>query len=383
MEDTQPLTVSDIPLPTLPAGGRFRAPFEDCQISATNDVEAVTAWLRERARRSTSTYANYRKEVERLMLWAASRNQALSDLASDDMVDFDLFLANPSPRDKWIGPRKPRPDPAWRPFVGPLSRASREQAFNVLRSLYAYLHTKGYLRRNPFGGSSIGREKQNTDEAREMRARDRYLSRDAWEFLLAYVEALPREDTRARQHAARIRWILNLLYETGARRGEIAAGSMSDLHRDEKDRRWLRLIGKGAKPRDVPVSDDLFDELMRYRLEMKLPAIPTKDEETPLVLSIAGRSRITDKMILRIVKEICLKASEALKATDPERAARLEKASVHWIRHTQATHRANDGVDIKILQEHLGHADISTTMIYRHIDRGQLHDAITRKKHGK
>lgn len=357
----------------LPAFGRFRGEEKDCQLSARTDIEAIQVWLKESARRSKSTFESYRKEAERLCMWAASRNAAISGLTREDLADYDTFLRDPQPESLWVAKRRaPRADPDWRPFLGPLSAASRESTFNVLRSLYSYLHGTGYLRTNPLRRNKLGKDE---DLAAEVRIRHRHLPEPLWAYLQSFLDKMPRESYRESMHALRCKWVLNLLYETGARRNEIANGKMGDFFRDGGDRYWLKLTGKGNKRRDVPVPNSLLLLCFEYREANGLPPLPGGEEDVPLVLSIAGKRGVGDEMLLKIVKKVCEDAADALESTDPQRAVQLRSATTHWVRHSKATHLMKTS-DIQSVQEFLGHASIETTKLYQHIDNEELHNSI-------
>jgi hypothetical protein len=83
--------------------GAYRAPRESCILGANNDHEAVQAWLS--LHESPATQRAYRKEAERLILWAiVERRKALSSLTTEDAVAYRAFLRQPSPRARWVGP---------------------------------------------------------------------------------------------------------------------------------------------------------------------------------------------------------------------------------------------------------------------------------------
>ena len=87
--------------------GIFRAPQATCTLSASNDYEAVQAWLG--LQDAAATQRAYRKEAERLMLWAIlERGKALSSLTTEDAVAYRAFLRRPLPRERWVGPARPR-----------------------------------------------------------------------------------------------------------------------------------------------------------------------------------------------------------------------------------------------------------------------------------
>ncbi|SOZ09274.1 phage integrase family protein [Cupriavidus taiwanensis] len=108
-------------------------------------VTVVRAWLRDAAAGQGSTFAAYRKEAERLLLWAAlERNKGLLQLDLDDRQAYLAFLASPEPASRWCGPRAPRHQAAWRPLTGALSPASQRHSLRVLAALFRWMHDNGY-----------------------------------------------------------------------------------------------------------------------------------------------------------------------------------------------------------------------------------------------
>ncbi|MGF6979940.1 hypothetical protein QFZ94_008457 [Paraburkholderia sp. JPY465] len=100
--------------------GSFRAPREACTLNATNDYEAVQAWLA--LHETVATQRAYRKEAEGLILWAiVERGRALSCLTTDDVIAYRAFVRRPTPRERWVGPPRSRDSVEWRPFAGGLS----------------------------------------------------------------------------------------------------------------------------------------------------------------------------------------------------------------------------------------------------------------------
>ena len=96
--------------------GTFRAPHATCTLSADNDYDAVHAWLA--LHESQATQRAYRKEAERLILWAiVERGRALSSLTTEDAVAYRAFLRHPAPRTRWVGSSRPRSSPEWKPFA--------------------------------------------------------------------------------------------------------------------------------------------------------------------------------------------------------------------------------------------------------------------------
>jgi len=162
----------------------------------------------------------------------------------------------------------------------------------------------------------------------------------------------------------RDRAILELFYAAGLRLAELTDARLENLSADEG---WIRVTGKGKKTRMAPVGKDALKALNRY-LEAGRPALVKKKTTSWIFLSSRG-DRLTTSRIQQIVKERALKAG-----LDP---ARIHP---HLLRHSFATHLLSNGADLRVIQEMLGHADISTTQIYTHVDQARLKE-VHRKFH--
>ncbi|MDF3839506.1 phage integrase family protein [Cupriavidus basilensis] len=120
-------------------------PISDSRVTHRSDLAAVRAWLSANSAQR-STWLAYRKEAERLLLWAAvQRKKPLGMLDRQDRQDFFVFLRNPGPVHLWVGPRASRESAAWRPFTGPLSESSVLHASRILGALYEWLQTQGHV----------------------------------------------------------------------------------------------------------------------------------------------------------------------------------------------------------------------------------------------
>src|SRR5690606_6600578 len=291
----------------LPPHGRFRhAEGAPCILDADHDLEAVRAWIADRAD-SKHTQESYYKEISRLYVWAA--RYAAKPLSGLSREDFDAYLKFlQSIPDDWKAPAAPRmlkngePNPSWRPFVGTLSKNSISQSLRVIAAMYTFWHKCGYIVANPLAIRLKKAPRSSTARTQ------RYLEQGAWEFLLEYIEAMPRDTERERQPAERTRWVIHFAYLSGARLSELAGARMSDFYQ-EFDVWWLRITGKGKKERLVPASEELITALRRYRSHYDQPGIANRDDETPAILSVTGRSGLTPKSIYLIVKNICAGAA--------------------------------------------------------------------------
>ncbi|WP_374502182.1 tyrosine-type recombinase/integrase [Zoogloea sp.] len=342
------------------------------QIAADTDVEAVRLWLAEYAD-SPHTLRSYRKEAVRLLIWATRvLGKPLSSLTREDLLTYEAFLANPSV--EWADPTLPRRGGSRRLFEGPLSPRSVRQAQGILSGLFGYLVAAGYLAGNPFAL----RRRRGDAKASRRAAVERYLDRDLWQSVLDFIEALPQGTHRECQHYERVRWLFHLLYGASLRVSEAAHAKSSNLSQ-RRGRWWLHVVGKGGSVGDVPMSDELMADFARYRQYNGLPAMPTAGESIPLVLSVAGRADrlLTPTAIYLVVKEVFRRAAAARESIDPTGAVTLRRASTHWLRHTSATHQADDGNDIRFIQKNLRHASIETTAIYLHAEDDLRHEKTT------
>lgn len=354
------------------------------QLEADNDVDAVRAWLDSYATGSPATLASYRKEVERLFLWATlQQRKALSDLTHEDFAAYRAFLSDPQPASYWVmacGKKAGRSSPGWRPFAGPLSQASQQQAMTIINNLFSWLVSAGYLAGNPL---SLQRGRR-AGGARGIRGqKPRALADELWRAIKQTIYSMPRDSAKQARKADQVRWLFCLLYLGGLRISEVANGSMGWLVQsagsDGVARWWLHVLGKGSKEREVPVTPDLLDELGRYRTSLGLAPRPHVGERTPLVASVLrdkdGNLRsLTRAAVHQIVKEVAETTAERLRPGAPALADYLAKMSAHWIRHTAAS-RMSDSMDLKFVRDNLGHANISTTNIYLHGEENQRHDA--------
>ena len=136
------------------SNGVYRAPRAHCTLSASNDYEAVTAWIDRQE--APATRRAYVKEAERLLLWAViERGKPLSSLTAEDATAYRAFLRQPSPRARWIGPPRPRSSEEWRPFAGALAANSIKYTLSVVSAMHRWLVEQGYLLANPFSGRKV------------------------------------------------------------------------------------------------------------------------------------------------------------------------------------------------------------------------------------
>ena len=174
------------------------------------------------------------------------------------------------------------------------------------------------------------------------------LNEQAAEQLLAAVDVnAPR--------GLRDRAMLELLYASGLRAGELTGARLENL---DLDARVIRVTGKGGKTRLVPVGTKACEAITAY-LEKERPQFVSKRTGSHIFLSRHGKS-LTTTRLWQIVKETA-------------KCAGIETSVYpHLLRHSFATHLLEGGADLRVIQEMLGHADISTTQIYTHVEQKRL-----------
>ena len=153
----------------------------------------------------------------------------------------------------------------------------------------------------------------------------------------------------------RNRCILELMYACGLRVSETANLQLGSLNFDEN---VIRAFGKGSKERIVPIGHTARELIRRY-LEKVRPMLVKDSSETAVFLSNHGRK--LDR--IRIWEVVKLAA---------DRANIRKNIHPHTLRHSFASHMLENGADLRVIQEMLGHADISTTQIYTHVDQRRL-----------
>lgn len=350
--------------------GSNRGGSERAQIGADNDIDAIKAWLA-RFIDTRTTFDSYRKEAERLLLWATVElGKPLSSLVHEDWLRYRHFLQDPQPAARWIstaGRKFPRSHPEWRPFAGPLSPSSQRQAAIILNALFSWLVQAGYLAGNPL---ALSRERKRRAPPRITR----YLDDEVWAEVKATIEALPRGTAREQEQYLRLRWLFTLLYLCGLRVSEVIGTTMGAFfaRRDKLgvQRWWLEVVGKGGKPRMVPATAELMTELARYRRALGMTPFPLPHETAPLLLPLGGKARqMTRGGVHEIVKQVFEKTAERFRAKGDDyatEAARVLMASAHWLRHTAGSHMVNGDVDLRHVRDTLGHVSIGTTNTYLH-----------------
>lgn len=174
------------------------------------------------------------------------------------------------------------------------------------------------------------------------------------------IEKMLESDADTRKESARNKMILEVLYACGLRVSELVEVKISHIYFTEG---YVRIIGKGNKERLVPITAGTLKRITAYRNEWRSSVPQQKGFEDYLFVNRRGR-KISRVMVFNIIKEMA-KMSNIKKDISP-----------HTLRHSFATHLIEGGADLRAVQEMLGHASITTTEIYTHLDRVFLAETV-------
>ena len=217
-----------------------------------------------------------------------------------------------------------------------ISNTARARKLSSMKAFFKYLTVRTkQLEQNPAADIEYPRLRQ---------ALPKYLTVEQTFELLDSVEGT---------HADRDLAILMVFLNCGIRISELSGLNYGDIYKDR-----LRVLGKGNKERTVYLAENCLDAIMQYN--NALPEHLRDDPKRPLFLSQKG-GRMSTSAIHRLVKKHL--AAAGLDAT---------QFSAHKLRHTAATMMLSQGVDVKTVQEVLGHENLNTTQIYTHIENTEL-----------
>ncbi len=224
-----------------------------------------------------------------------------------------------------------------------VGQRSHARILSGVRSLYHFLVVDGFLEEDPSELLESPSQPRHLPEVLSVEEVDRLIDSidlDKWE-------------------GQRNRAIIEVLFSCGLRVSELVTLRISCLYREE---RYLRVLGKGGKERLVPISQRAIDEIDSWFVQRD--AMVVKPGEEDFVFLNRRGAHLTRTMVLIMIKKYA--AMAGLKKT----------ISPHTLRHSFATVMLEGGADLRVIQEMLGHEDISTTEIYTHIDTSMLREEI-------
>jgi integrase/recombinase XerC len=261
---------------------------------------------------SAHTVRAYRKDLEEFSAYAVSKPE------NTDLIDIRGFIAAQINKG--------------------LSKITVSRRLSSIRSFFKYLHREGYIRANPA---------KLVSNPKIPKMLPRYLSVDDVFSLIERPEGIGFMTVRDRA-------ILELLYSSGLRVSELSGLNVDDLNIRES---LVKVRGKGKKERIVPVGSKAVNAVKSYLVERML----RRSRDKALFLNRMG-TRLTDRGVRRIV----VKYARA--------SAMTGHVGPHVLRHSFASHLLQGGADLRVIQELLGHASLSTTQKYTHLDITHLMD---------
>jgi integrase/recombinase XerD len=280
-----------------------------------------------------------------LDMLAAERDAAANTLQAyrRDLDDYVAFLSEAS-----VAPVDAVAATA-RAFVASLAErglkpSSAARRLSAVRQFHKFLYVEGYAAANPTASIAAPKRGRVLPNVLSVEEVDRLLS--------TAREAAEREDAGAfeRLRAARMHCLLELLYASGLRVSELISLPRTAARTRE---RFLVVRGKGRKERLVPLTEPsqraaaAYLALLEVREQAHGPWLFPADSES---------GHLTRQAFAR-----------ELKATAAAAGLRADKVSPHVLRHAFASHLLQNGADLRVVQELLGHADIGTTQIYTHV----------------
>ena len=244
---------------------------------------------------------------------------------------------------------------ALRGFLSSLFRSNQastmKKKVSALRSFFRFLLKRGIITKNP--ASSLRTPKVP-------KSLPRFLTVDQ---AFRVMDSPPKEEARAKPLQARDRALLEVLYGTGVRVGELASMNLGDCDLTEAN---VRVLGKGGKERVVPLGRAALDALETY-LPLRLGLLAKAKRGDPDALWLARSGR-----------RLSVRQAQNLVRRHGTLGAARGDLHPHAMRHSCATHLLDAGADLRSIQELLGHSSLSTTQRYTHLSVDHLMEVYDR-----
>ena len=273
---------------------------------------AFITYLKDVRQLSAHTLDNYRRDLVSLQGFCAEHNRA----CAQQLVEADIR--------QWVSQLHRRG----------LAGSSIQRSLSAARSFFNYLGRESGRLRNPAA---------SVQAPRKPRKLPKTLDADQVEKYLSFAEDTPI--------ARRDRAIAELFYSSGLRLAELVAVNINDIDRDSQ---LLTVTGKGNKTRTVPVGSVALEAIARW-LEVRPASATERDSATALFTSSRGQ-------------RISVRSIQARLKLQGRKSGMHQDVHPHMLRHSFASHMLESSGDLRAVQELLGHANISTTQIYTHLD---------------
>jgi integrase/recombinase XerD len=299
-------------------------------------VEDFLQHLRHERGQAAYTQRNYSYTLNRFVAWAEKQN--LADWRQVKLDHLIAFLQHERQRELETEPRDPKRR---------LSAATIYNEVAAFRSFYKFAENEKLLPVNVAENLSLPPRWKNLPKA----------------LTTAEVDQLLRPLTPETPELIRDQAILELAYASGLRLAELRGLRIEQLHLDAG---FVTVIGKGNKERVVPIGRTAAEAMRRY-LDVGRPRLVTPKSPGTVFLTQRGTPFAHTTMWLCIKRRVRF-------------AGIAKNVTPHMLRHSFATHLLENGADLRVIQELLGHATISTTEIYTHVSGSRLRE-VHRKFH--
>ncbi len=303
--------------------------------SLGTEVAAYLAHLRVERGLSANTLAAYQRDLERWTVHLADTGvERAGDITGDHVDAFAAQLRTGSDE---------RP---------PLADASVARMLAAVRGLHRFWVAEGVVATDVTTGRAAPRPGRRLPKALSV------------EQVSALIAAAGGDDPTVPRTPAQLcdSALLELLYGTGARVSEVVALDVDDVTRAmADDTTGLRLVGKGDKERQVPLGSYARAALDAWLVQGR-PGLAARGAPTPALLLNERGGRLSRQSAFNRIQAAA------------ERAEITSEVSPHTLRHSYATHLLDGGADIRVVQELLGHASVTTTQIYTLVTAEHLRD---------
>lgn len=282
----------------------------DNEIKLEKNIEDYLNYLKYERKLSNNTYASYRYNLIKITNYF--KDKSLLSLNEDDIREF-LYKCDEKSRTK-------------------------SHYITVLKSFYKYMVEINRITINPV---------RNIKNPKIEKTLPKFLTEEEVNQLL---DITLTEPIHYRNKA-----MLELLYATGMRISELLDLKLSNYYEEEAA---IKVMGKGSKERYIPIGDITIKYLNLYINEYRKYILKTKQSDY-LFVNYNG-NRMSRQGFTKILKQICI--DQKIK----------KDVSPHVLRHSVATHLLNNGANLRVIQELLGHENIETTEIYSHISKDKI-----------
>jgi integrase/recombinase XerD len=281
-------------------------------------------------------------------------------------ADLRAFAAAPRVAGEWVS----GPDPAltWlaAQAASGLAATTLRRRTAAVRGFYRFCFGEGTIERDVAAHLDLPRQPRRLPETLSVEEVDRLLG--AADAADAAEGTVPPATSSAHERAVAVRdrALLELLYAAGIRISEALGLDRDDCSLDGA---FVRVIGKGDRERLVPVGEIAIAWLRRYVEEVR---------PTWLALARADASRGGPLFLTARGRRLGRQAAWSIVKRTARRAGLADRVSPHTLRHSFATHLLEGGADLRVVQELLGHASISTTQLYTHLTGERIKEIYAR-----